>query len=74
MSGKYLVIWRGDEAEFYQSEVNLDICDPRRMLNSDWVEMASKTEGYSKSETEELIANSYELICVCDMPEAFYNT
>ena len=74
MSNRYLVIWRGDEAEFFQSEVDLGICDPRQMLNSDWVELASKTEGYSKSETEELIANSYELICVCDMPEAFYNT
>ena len=74
MSNTYLVIWRGDEAQFFQSEVNLGICDPRQMLNSDWVELASKTEGYSKSETEELIANSYELICVCDMPEAFYNT
>ena len=74
MTNKYLVIWRGDESEFYQSEVDLDNCDPRQMLNSDWVEMASKTEGYSKSETEELIANSYELICVCDMPEKFYNT
>jgi len=74
MSGKYLVIWRGDEAEFYQSEVDLGICDPRQMLNSDWVEMASKTEGYSKSETEELIFDSYELICVCNMPDNFYNT
>ena len=69
----YLVVWRGDEAEFFQSQVCIGVNDPKQMANSDWVEEASKTEGYSESETEELLATSYELILVCDFPETFYN-
>lgn len=69
----YLVIWRGDEATFMQSEVKIGITDPMQMMNSDWLEEASKSEGYSKSETEALIAGSYDLICVCEMPTIFYN-
>jgi hypothetical protein len=69
----YLVVWRGTEDQFVQSEVDLGICDPKQMTNNEWVREASLTEGYSAEDAAELTENGYELILVCPMPEAFFD-
>ena len=71
---KFLVIWRGDEAEFMQTEVYGKHIIASEMDNGNWVEDAALAEGYSPDELRILFDRGYDLICVCDMPENFYNT
>jgi len=40
----YLAVWRGDECEFIQSEVEIGINDPHQMTNNDWVVAAALSE------------------------------
>jgi hypothetical protein len=72
---KYLVIWRGDEDEFMQSEVDIGILDPHQMSNNEWAHAAALSEGYSRADADQLVngtGNGYELILACPMPSAFY--
>jgi len=69
----YLVVWRGTEDRFIHSEVDLGICDPKQMTNNEWVREAALTEDYSAEAAAELIKDGYELILVCQMPEAFFD-
>jgi hypothetical protein len=70
----YLAVWRGDECEFIQSEVEIGINDPHQMTNNDWVVAAALSEDYSPEDAQALIEQGYELILVCPMPTAFFNT
>ena len=71
---KFLVIWRGDEDDFMQTEVYGKGVITSKMDDENWVEVAALAEGYSPDELRELFDRGYELICVCDMPDTFYNT
>ena len=71
---KFLVIWRGEEDDFMQTEVGGLTIAPSEMNDENWVEVAALDEGYSTDELRELFYRGYELICVCDMPDTFYNT
>lgn len=72
---KYLVIWRTDEDDFYQSCVELgEVVDARQMTNADWARAAAEIEGYSSDAIEALAMDGYELILVSDFPENFYGS
>jgi hypothetical protein len=69
----FLVVWRGDEEDYYQSGVVLPHNeDPTLFSNNDWAMRAALSEFYSEEEAKALLKRGYDLILVSTMPNRFY--
>jgi hypothetical protein len=65
----WLVVWRGDEDEYYQSEI--EPFDIKNAPANEMVRRASISAGYSQETAEAMIESGYDLILVCTMPSRF---
>ena len=63
---EYIVIWRGDNAEFIHSAVYAE--DPCALSPNDWVRLASEAEGDEPDVTDAILDKGYDLIAVLRSP------
>jgi len=64
---EYIVIWRGDNAEFIHSAVYAE--DPCALSPNDWVRLASEAEGDEPDVTKKILYSmGYDLIAVLRSP------
>lgn len=71
MLKSYLIVWRGDEDDFFQTVVELE-GDALDIPTNKWVTLAALAEGYSLDDARDLVERGYDCILVCDAPTNYY--